>query len=256
MDERIELNLAGRRALLTGAGRGIGLAIARALVAHGAAVAIQDIDLAAAREAAGEIAAAGGTAIALGGDLSDLDVGEGLVKDAVAQLGGLDVLVNNAGIQIRKPWIDNTREEILRQVNADALAPYLLSQHAARIFVEQRWGRILNIGSIQQKRPNPGMLPYSMSKAALEHMTRGMAFDLAKAGITVNLIAPGFFDTLRNEKQLADPERKERLTREMVPAGRIGEPRDCAGIAVFLCSEAASYITGQSIFVDGGMSSR
>jgi NAD(P)-dependent dehydrogenase (short-subunit alcohol dehydrogenase family) len=240
----------GRVALLTGAARGIGLGIATAFASAGCAVAIQDIDESAAREAAKKINSEGGRAIALDGDMSDPAVAAALPQKVVDELGALHVLVNNASIQSNIPWPDMTVSAMDRELRADLLVPIVLCQKCVPFMRQQKWGRILNIGSIQQKQGNAGMLSYSLSKAALEKLTMALANKLAREQITVNLIAPGYFETLRNEKDVAKFDR----IAQNIPIGRIGEPRDCGGIALVLCSDAGAYITGQSIYVDGGLS--
>ena len=246
--------LHGRCALVTGAGRGIGLAIARRLAESGCAVALQDIEReVAAREAERITADTGARAIALGGDATDLASGQAWVEETVAGLGGLHILINNAAIQKEGSWLDLNREDIERQVRADFVLPILLCQQAVPRLRRTGWGRIINVGSIQQKAGNPQMLAYAMSKAALENMTRALGRDLAGENITVNLIAPGYIDTFRNQKNFQSEADKEKAGRG-IPAGRLGQPGDCAGLAMLLCSEAGSYITGQSIFVDGGLS--
>lgn len=251
-----KLRLDDRVALITGSGRGIGLGIARGLASAGCAVAIQDIDLDVAQREAQAIIAGGGRAVALGGDITDLSLPCEAIAQTVRQLGGLHILINNAAIQLAKDWTDFTIEEITRQVNADFISPILFCQQAAAIFKRQHFGRIINIGSIQQRSGNPDMLPYSMSKAALENLTRGLARVLAPDGITVNLLAPGYFNTWRNRDDFKTPQDLIERGRTYVPSGRIGEPEDCAGIALLLCSDAGEYITGQTIYVDGGMSVR
>jgi NAD(P)-dependent dehydrogenase (short-subunit alcohol dehydrogenase family) len=247
-----DFRLDGRVALVTGAGRGIGLGIGEALASAGCAVAIQDIDLTVAEQAAGRLRDAGATAVALGGDVTLLATAKLLVDDTLRELGGLQILVNNASIQAHKPWTALTSDDFERQFRANIITPTLLCQAAAPILRRQRWGRILNIGSIQQCIGNPGMLPYSMSKAALDHLTTALARDLAGDGITVNAIAPGYFNTLRNERQLGKSEGRQKAG-EHIPLGRVGEPRDCGGAALLLCSAAGEYITGQTLFVDGGI---
>ncbi len=251
-----DFRIDGRRALITGAAAGIGLAIARALAVYGAAVAIQDINLEAAKSQVKLLTDAGFTAMAIGGDVTDLREVDRIADDAVRGIGGIDILVNNAAIQIHHHWQQNSREEIDRQFQADLLFPLLLCQKLVGPMRSRKWGRILNIGSIQQFKGNPDMLPYSTSKAALAHMTIALARDLAPDRITVNQLAPGYFDTLRNKGDFPDEQTKITRGQRIVPVGRIGESNDCAGIALLLCSNAGEYITGQSIAVDGGLNCR
>lgn len=250
--ETLDFRLDGKVALVTGAGRGIGLAIAEAYASVGCALAIQDIDLAVAKQSADRIVRAGGRAIAVGGDVVESSFAVETVKAAVEELGGLHILVNNAAIQSTESWEKFTADEIVRQYRANVVTPMLMCQQAAPIFRKQKFGRVINIGSIQQRRGTPKMLAYSMSKAALWNMTTGLAADLAKDGVTVNLVAPGYFDTYRNRPHFKDQATKVRAG-ETIPIGRVGEPRDCAGVALLLASDAGAYITGQSIHVDGGM---
>lgn len=243
----------GRIGLVTGAGRGIGLAIAEALASVGCAVAIQDIELDVAKAEVQRLCAGGAKAVALGGDLTDLSIAERLVRETVEQLGGLHVLVNNGAIQAKKHWTDLSPDDIERQHRANVLMPLLLCQQVVPMLKKQAWGRIVNIGSVQQRTGNPQMLPYSMSKAALVHLTGALAKDLARDGVTVNMIAPGYFNTLRNREHLGTSEQRREAGERFIPAGRVGEPNDVAGAALLLCSDAGAYITGQTLFVDGGI---
>ncbi len=245
-------DLIGRVALITGAARGIGLAMAQAFAAAGCAVAIQDIDFAAADLEVSRLKEKGQRALALGGDISDTSIVDSLIDQTVRSLGGLHIVVNNASIQFKKRWTELTVEDVDKILHANVVVPMLLSQRAAAIFKAQRWGRIINIGSIQQMEGNPVMLPYSMSKAALVNQTTALAKDLGHDGITVNLIAPGYFDTLRNVPNFKDEEDKARVTAGY-PVPRLGRPEDCAGMALVLASDAGAYITGQSIHIDGGI---
>lgn len=251
-----DFDLAGRVALITGAGRGIGLGIAQALAAHGGAVTIQDIDLSVAESEAEQIRATGGRAIAIGGDIRDLSLPAKAVDEAVKQLGGIHILINNASTQSVQDWLDVTPEEIERTFRADVTSPILFAQAAVPYFRQQRWGRVLNVGSIQGLRGNPDMLPYAMAKAALENMTRALARRHASEGITANLIAPGWFNTYRNRGDFQTPGALAEKGRQHIPVGRIGEPQDAAGLALLLCSPAGEYITGQTIYLDGGLSVR
>ncbi len=252
--EAVSFSMTGKVALITGAGRGIGKAIAQAFAAAGAAVAISDVDEAVAREAVREIENAGGRAVAFGGDITDLALPQRLIEQTVGALGGLHVLVNNAAVQTEKQWLDLTPEEIQRDLNGDLASPILFCQHAARIFKPQRYGRIINIGSILMRKGHPYLLPYSLAKAGLQKLTTALVRPLAADGITINTLAPGWFNTYRNRHDLAKPGRIEEASKG-IPLGRLGEPRDCAGAALLLCSDAGQYITGQTIFVDGGMGS-
>ncbi|CAN5476196.1 glucose 1-dehydrogenase [soil metagenome] len=246
-------SLAGKVALLTGAARGIGLGIAQALASAGATIAIQDIDLEIAQSEAAKLAALGNRAIALGGDIRDTERAAGWIEATVEQLGGLHLLINNAAIQSQQPWMDVNSTLLEEQFRANLFTPFILCQRAISIFRGQQFGRVINVGSIQQIRGVGSMLPYSMTKSALATLTKTLARETVKDGITVNLIAPGFFRTLRNQSSFATEE-KARHAGDWVPIGRAGEPEDCAGAALLLCSDAGSYITGQTIFVDGGLS--
>ncbi len=250
-------DLTGRAALLTGAGRGIGLAMARALAAAGSAVAIQDLDRdVAEREAAAINRAGRGRAVAFGGDVSDLTLPARLVADAVAALGGLHILVNNASVQTRQPWLEVPPDEIERQFRADLVSPVLFCQQVVPIFRGQKFGRIVNLGSVQQRKATLDMFPYSLTKGALEKMTIGLARTLAGDGITINQIAPGWItNTQRNKDDFKTPEEAADAGRRAIPAGRLGDPTDFAGVVLLICSDAGAYMTGQNIFVDGGMGS-
>jgi gluconate 5-dehydrogenase len=248
-------NLTGKVALITGSGRGIGLAMGEALAEAGACVVLHDIELPVAQAAAQAINDRGGKAVAFGGDISDLSLPERLVNDAASAFGGLHILINNASIQTHIKWLDVDLQTIQQQINADLVSPILFCQCATRIFKPQKFGRIINLGSIQGMKGNPNFFPYSICKGALQTLTTALATDLVKDGITVNLIAPGWMRTHRNRHDLASDEDLVQKGK-WVPIGRIGEAADCAGAAILLCSAAGEYITGQSIYIDGGMSVR
>jgi NAD(P)-dependent dehydrogenase (short-subunit alcohol dehydrogenase family) len=238
-----DFSVQDRVALLTGSARGIGLAIAQALAAGGASVVIQDIDHETARAEANAIVAAGGRAVGIGGDCTDLDIAPVMVEQAVAAFGRVDILVNNAGIQAGSRFLDYPVDEMLRQSNCNMILPVRLCQLVLPGMIERKWGRIINISSIQSVGGNPGMPVYAMTKSAIENLTRGLGRHYAKHGITVNQ------NEFRTEADLVENGRR-------VPAGRVGFPEDCAGAAILLCSRAGEYITGKTITIDGGMSTR
>jgi glucose 1-dehydrogenase len=243
----------GRVALITGAGRGIGLGMAEMLASAGCDIAIQDIEQDVAADAAKKICKLGVKAISLGGDIADLSLPEKLIAQTRKQLGGFHVLINNAAIQSHNhDWTKFTTDRMELEFRADIIVPTLFCQLAAKIFRKQKWGRIINVGSIQGRTGTTIMLPYSLTKAAIEKLSMGLSKDLAKDGITINTICPGWFNTWRNRRTLGDA--KQRRSRgKHVPIGRIGEPQDCGGIALLLCSDAGEYITGQTIYVTGGL---
>lgn len=247
-----DFSLTDRVALLTGAGRGIGLAIARTLAASGCAVAVQDLDAGVAEAEAQRIRDEGGRAVAFGGDIGNLEVAKALVPRTVEALGGIHILVNNAAVQNTTPWIEVPPEQMESQWRINLIAPVVLSQQAVPHMKKAAYGRILNLGSIQQ-RGSMAMLAYSMSKAALDSFTHGLARSLVRDGITVNLLAPGYFNTWRNRVEFASGQAAENAKR-WVPMQRAAEPEEIAGIALTLCSPAGGYITGQTIYIDGGMS--
>ncbi len=227
--------------------------MARALAASGAAVAIQDIALDLAQREADAIVAECGRAIALGGDATDLSIAEKLVNDTLAQLGPIDILINNAGVQQGARFADVPVEDMIRQINCNMLLPFRLAQLTVPSMAERKWGRVINVSSIQARRGNGGMTIYAMTKAAIDNFTKGLMHAYRGTGITVNAIAPGWFVTHRNERDFPTPEEIENKGKWM-PVGRVGYPDDCAGLTVLLCSQAGEYISGQVICVDGGMS--
>ncbi len=242
-----------RSALVTGSSRGIGRAIALALAECGAAVAVHGTQPAAALdESLADVRRRSPRSVAVTGDLSQPDVPARIVADATAALGGLDILVANASIQIRKPWAEVTQAEAEQQMQVNFHATLRMIQAAVPAMRAKQWGRILTVGSVQQHRPHPDMIVYAASKSAQENLVRNLAKQLGPDGITVNNLAPGVILTDRNTAALADRTYAERV-RGMIPLRFFGESEDCVGAAVLLCSEAGRYITGVDLLVDGGM---
>ncbi len=242
------IDLAGRRALVTGAGtEGIGRAAARMLARAGARVAVHHL----AEDAAAEALAAEAGGVALQADLADTAAAAALPGRAAAALGGLDILVSNAGVLLRKPVAETSDAEFARVHAINLGAAFALGREAASLMREG--GRIVFTSSVNQWMPNTGLVAYGSSKAGIGGLTRQMALELAPSGITVNAVAPGTIETEFNRSAREDPAWRERKL-ALIPAGRTGMPEDVAGAILFLCSDLASYVTGTTLTVDGGLS--
>ena len=239
-----------KRALVTGSSRGIGRAIAIQLAKDGYYVFVHAAgNIEKARETAQIISDNGGKAEVVTADLCDTKQTEALAK----KVGDIDVLVLNASLQCRNKWQEITIDECYKQLNCNFVASMLLIQAAVPYMKKNGWGRIVTIGSVQEAKPHPDMLIYSASKAAQTNMVHSLSLQLAKDGITVNNIAPGVIYTDRNVEALSDPDYAKKVT-DSIPVGFYGEPEDCAGIVSLICSDSGRYITGQSIYIDGGKS--
>ena len=242
--------LKGKRALVTGASRGIGSAVALRLAKEGADIVLLYCgNRAAAEENAARIRALGREAALLQTDLSDREQ----QADVIERAGRVDILVLNASVQIRAPFEKITLEDYDRQMNANFLASLRLIQQAVPAMKEHGWGRIIAIGSIQEIHSHPQMPVYAASKAAQTNLIRALAVQLAPYGITVNNVAPGVILTDRNRDALSDPTYAQETLR-CIPMGRFGRKEELNGIVSLLASDDAAYITGQSIYVDGGSS--
>ena len=240
-------DLTDKNALVTGASGGIGGAIARALHAAGARIGLSGTRAGALDALAGEL---GDGAFAVPADLSSANGAKTLVKDAEAALGGIDILVNNAGLTRDQLAVRMSDEDWQMVLDVNLTAAFRLSRGCLRGMMKKRWGRIVSVTSIVGISGNPGQANYAASKAALIGMSKSLAQEVASRNITVNCVAPGFIDTPMTEG-LSD-EQKHNLTAR-IPAGRLGEPADIAGACVFLASDEASYVTGQTLHVNGGM---
>lgn len=242
----------GKVAVVTGAGRGMGQAVALRLGREGARVVVAELNPEHGREVAGEISSAGGSAIALPVDVSRVaDVGR-LFDEVAKAYGAVDILVNNAGIGVAKPVLEYTEADWDRQMGVNVKGVFFCSQAAARVMVPRRSGRIVNFAStsafVSSSKPE---VAYDTSKGAVRQMTVSMAAELAPYGINVNAVAPGTTETEMTRSSLSTEEgRNWQLAR--IPLGRVGRPDDIASVVLFLCSADASYITGHTLVADGG----
>jgi NAD(P)-dependent dehydrogenase (short-subunit alcohol dehydrogenase family) len=241
--------LAGKTAIVTGAARGIGLAIARAFVAEGAKVALADV---LGDELRAEAAALGASAVAVPTDVGDAGQVRALVAEAVRRFGGLHVMVANAAVQAEIPFLDLTEAEFDRVIRVNLKGTFLCGQIAARHMVDTRTaGAIVNLSSVNSVVAHPVLVHYAASKGGINMLTKGMAVALAPHGIRVNAIGPGTVNTPINANFFSMPGMVDRFLMR-TPLGRIAEADEIARVAVFLASDDASYVTGTTVYADGG----
>ena len=240
-------SLAGKRALVTGASGGIGAAIAKALHAQGAAVALSGTRLDALETLSAEI---GSRTHILACNLSDAAAADDLPARAEAAMGGIDILVNNAGLNRDNLVLRMKDEDWQAVLDVDLTAAFRLVRGALRGMAKRRWGRIINITSVVGAMGNPGQANYAAAKAGLVGMTKAVAQEMATRGITANCVAPGFIDTAMTSA-LNDEQRANLAAR--IPVEKFGTPADVAAAVVYLASDEAAYVTGQTLHVNGGM---
>lgn len=252
MDAFDRFRLIGRTALVTGARREIGRAIALALASAGARLAIHHVGTAEEQSDADavvrEIEQAGGTAKVFGQDFALDDSGHSLAT-AVTAWSPIDILVLNASIELPEPYQGIARDRFDRQIAVNLRSPMELLQDLVPPMAARGWGRVVTIGSVQQVRPHPQMMVYAGTKAAQLNWAWNLARQFGGHGVTVNNLAPGAIQTARNRVQLAT---EGEALKQRIPAGRLGVPDDLAGAALLLCSDAGSYINGINLYVDGG----
>ncbi len=240
-------DLSGKCALVTGASGGIGGAIARALHAQGATVGLSGTRADALAALAAELK---DRAHVLPADLSDPAGAEALIKAAEAAMGGVDILVNNAGLTRDNLALRMKDEDWQKVIDVNLTAAFRLCRSAIRGMMKKRWGRIVSITSVVGATGNAGQANYAASKAGLTGMSKALAQEVASRNITVNCVAPGFIVTAMTDSL---PEARRQKLAETIPAGRLGESADVAAAVVYLASNEAAYVTGQTIHVNGGM---
>jgi glucose 1-dehydrogenase len=249
------MRLEKKVALITGASSGIGAGVAARFAAEGAMVAVNyrsasPKDAEAARTAVSSFAT---KSIAVEADVSRRDQVEAMVARVVSELGRIDICINNAGIEIKRDFLDTTDDEWNRVLGVNLYGSFVVSQAAARAMVKQGGGgRLIFMSSVHEDIPFPGFTSYCASKGAIRMMMRNMAMELAPMQITVNNIAPGAIATPINQSVLDDPVAYKNAVSE-IPLGRFGTPADVAAVAVFLASDDAAYVTGSTYYVDGGL---
>lgn len=253
-NQRSRFDLSGRVALITGGSKGIGKYLALELAGAGASVVIVSRHLEEGQKVAGDIQKTGGRALALYGDISKVETLPDMVNKAVDKMGRIDILINNAGTNVRKPALDFDEAEWDRVLDTNLKGTFFCSQIVAKEMIKSGGGKIINISSAAGNTAVPWLTPYSVSKAAIIHLTRALALEWARYGITVNAIAPSYIETPLTREWLSDPRRYE-LVSHRSPLKRVGKLEDLTGILLLFASDQSSFITGQTLIVDGGTSS-
>ncbi len=246
-------DLTGRTALVTGSSMGIGHALARGLAQAGARVVLNARDAGRLAEAAKGLRDEGATVDELPFDVTDAEAVRAAIDGYEADAGPIHILVNNAGMQHRAPLEDFPADAFDRLMRTNVNSAFYVGQAVARHMIGRGEGRIINIASVQTALARPGIAPYTASKGAVANLTKGMATDWARHGLNCNAIAPGYFDTPLNAALVADPDFCAWLEKR-TPAGRWGRVEELVGACVFLASDAASFVNGHTLFVDGGIS--
>lgn len=247
------MNLKGKTAIVTGAGTGIGADTARRLAAGGASVVLADLDQEGAAQVCAEITARGGAAAIHHVDIRDLPSVEELFAFTAATFGRLDIMINNAGASAQQHFLKTTPEVLQTVLDVNVKGTFFCAQFAARAMSDGTGGSIINISSHSALLGSSGRAAYAASKGAIVSMTRAMAVDLAALSIRVNCVAPGAIEVPRRYKPAHNEERRQAWLRA-VPLSRYGSPSEVAAVVLFLASDESSYMTGQTLAVDGGFS--
>lgn len=248
-----QFSLAGKRALVTGSSRGIGFMLASGLAAAGAEILINGRDTETLGRVAATLAGQGAKVKALAFDVCNPDsIGEAIAY-AETELGPIDILINNAGMQHRAPLEDFPADMFEQIIETNLNSVFHVGQAVAKHMIPRKSGKIINICSVMSRLARPSIAPYTAAKGGVANLTKGMAADWARHGLNVNGIAPGYFRTELNENLVSDPDFTGWLEKR-TPMGRWGEVEELTGAAIFLASDAASFMNGHILYVDGGMS--
>lgn len=245
-------SLNNKRILITGSTRGIGYLLAKGLAQAGAEIIIHSSKLENSIKIANELKVKGFTTHAIAFDLRNSQIIRDSIDYIEQQIGAIDVLINNAGIQRRYPFCEFPESEYDEIININQKSVFIISQAVARYMIKRQQGKIINIGSIQSELGRETITPYATSKGAIKMLTRGMCVELARYNIQVNAISPGYFATELTQPLVKNQEFTDWLTKR-TPAGRWGNPQELIGAAIFLSSKASDFVNGHMLFVDGGM---
>jgi NAD(P)-dependent dehydrogenase (short-subunit alcohol dehydrogenase family) len=246
------MRLKDKVAIVTGAGQGIGKAIALGLAKEGCSVIVNDVNEQTGQQTAQEIQDLGRKAIFVQGDVSKIETAYKLRDTALEKFGRIDILVNNAGIMISGLVVDYREEDWDRIFAVNAKSVFLMCKVIGKVMIDQRYGKIVNVASIGAKDGDRYQAAYAATKAAVMNFSRAFSKEVAQYGINVNSICPGFVDTEMGKVNLADPEKRKKFI-ERTPKGRVSVPEDMVGLTVFLCTDESEFIVGQAINVDGGV---
>lgn len=245
-------SLEGRLALITGSSQGIGFALAKGLAAHGAVVVINGREKVKVDAAVAELKSAGYGAHSSIFDVTNLEAVKASIDTIELEIGAIDILINNAGMQFRAPLEDFPEEKWQQLLQTNISSVFYAGQSVAKHMIKRGQGKIINIASVQSELARPSIAPYTATKGAVRNLTRGMCTDWAKYGLQINAIAPGYFKTPLNQALIDNPDFSSWLEKR-TPAGRWGNVEELVGAAVFLASNASSFVNGQVIHIDGGI---
>ncbi|MDZ7332730.1 MAG: glucose 1-dehydrogenase [candidate division KSB1 bacterium] len=245
-------DLTGKLALITGSGRGIGFTLAKGLAQAGCKIILNDIDKQRLDEAVSQLRSAGFNCHGVLFDVRDENSINEQVQHIEKEIGSIDILINNAGIQIRGPLEEFNSDDWRKLIDINLTGAFLVAKAVVQGMIKRRTGKIINICSIQSELARPTIAPYTAAKGGLRNLTKGMATDWGKFNIQINGIAPGYFKTEMTKALYEDP-KFDAWLRSRVPANRWGEPEELIGAAIFLASKASDYVNGHILFVDGGL---